>query len=444
MKKTPLENWIIEKTCIEGRNRQALEEYQLCQIRKTLEYAKKNSRFYAEQLKGIDTDKIRTFEDFQTLPFTWPREIQEEPYRFLCVPQSEITRIVSLKSTGTSGKEKRVFFTEEDLEQTVEFFLYGMRSLCDETDRVLVLLPGDSYGSIGALLKTALEKAHIECFIHGFITEVEETANEIIKNNITCIVGIPAQLLELSRTKGEVFRNRIKSVLLSTDYVPEVLIRELTVNCGCRVFTHYGMTETGYGGGVECEALNGYHLREAELLFEIIDPETGKIVPDGQYGEVVVTTLTRMAMPLIRYRTGDIAAFSAEPCACDTFLKTMKRVKGRINNRVKICENAYLYLAELEEIVLPFSEVLDYSAALLADGRLDIEIVAESVEAFEKIKDKIAESVKKNVADKTGHEIDVLVRQSPRNEPKRMTTSMIKRTIIDYSAAEDMKASNIC
>ena len=125
-------------------------------------------------------------------------------------------------------------------------------------------------------------------------------------------------------------------------------------------------------------------------------------------------------------------------------MKTMKRVKGRINNRVKICENAYLYLAELEEIVLPFSEVLDYSAALLSDGRLDIEIVAESVEAFEKIKDKIAESVKKNVADKTGHEIDVLVRQSPRNEPKRMTTSMIKRTIIDYSAAEDMKASNIC
>ena len=135
----------------------------------------------------------------------------------------------------------------------------------------------------------------------------------------------------LKQRESEVFKNNIEKILLSTDYVPEILIKEITDKFHCRVFTHYGMTEMGYGGGVECEALNGYHMREADFYFEIINPDTGKRVEEGQYGEVVFTTLTREGMPLIRYRTGDIACFSSEPCVCGTFLKTMGRVFGRID-----------------------------------------------------------------------------------------------------------------
>ena len=436
MKLTPLENWIIEKSRIGERSRAALEEYQLSQVRQTLNYAKLNSRFYGERIKDIDAEKIRTLEDVRSIPFTLPQEIQEDPFAFLCVPQSEISRVVSLCSTGTSGTQKRIFFAEEDLAQTIDFFVYGMSGLVDETDAVLVLLPGDSYGSIGDLLKKALDRLNVTCVVHGLIADTEETANEIIKNDITCVVGIPTQVLELSRTKSEVFKSRIKSVLLSADYVPEVLIRELTEKCDCRVFTHYGMTEMGYGGGVECEALNGYHMREADLLFEIIDPETGRAVPDGEYGELVFTTLTRRAMPLIRYRTGDIAAFSPNPCACGTFLKTMKQVKGRLNNRIEICESGFLYMAELDEIVLSFCEVLDYSAGLMTDDCLDVEVVAESVEAFFEIKDELAKRVQNYANEKFGQVIGVKVRLSPRKTPERRSNSMIKRTIGDYRTAE--------
>ena len=83
----------------------------------------------------------------------------------------------------------------------------------------------------------------------------------------------------------------------------------------CPVFTHYGMTEMGYGGGVECAALNGYHMREEDLYTEIIDPITRKNVPEGNYGEVVFTTFRREVMPLIRYRTGDIAGFLPKNCS---------------------------------------------------------------------------------------------------------------------------------
>ena len=429
MKLTPLENWIIEKSCLGERSSEALEKYQLCRVRETLNYAKINSRYYGERLEGIDADEIRSLEDMRKIPFTFPSDIQKNPFAFLCVPQSEIKRIVTLNTTGTSGKEKRIFFTEEDLEQTIDFFVYGMSTLVDETDRVVVLLPGNSYGSIGDLLKKALRKRHIECFVHGVVTDFEETANEIIERNITCIVGIPTQVLELSRAKSDVFKSRIKSVLLSTDYVPEVVIRELTEQFGCRVFTHYGMTEMGYGGGVECEALSGYHLREADLLFEIVDPVSGQSVPDGQWGEAVFTTLTRKAMPLIRYRTGDMACFSTDPCDCGTFLKTMKRVKGRINNKIRICENEYLCLAELDEVVLSFREVRDYKACLLTDNSLSIEIVAENEDVFQKIKNEIAECIRKYLYERFGHITNLQVRVSRKDEPYKIANSMIKRTI---------------
>ncbi len=428
MKITPLENWIIEKSRIVDVSRKLLDEYQLCRIKETLNYAKNKSRFYAEQLKDINPDEIYSLEDVQNIPFTFPQEIQKDPFQFLCVPQSEIKRIISLKSTGTSGKEKRIFFTEEDLNQTVEFFVYGMSCLTEKTDRVMVLLPGNTYGSIGDLLKNALEKINIECFVHGVITDPEKTANEIIEKNITCIVGIPSQVLYLSRMKNEVFKSRIRTILLSTDYVPEVLIRELTSECGCRVFTHYGMTEMGYGGGVECGALNGYHMREADLFFEIVDPVSGQNVPDGQLGEVVFTTFSRQAMPLIRYRTGDIAAFSSEPCECGTFLKTMKRVRGRINNRIRLSDNEYLYLSDLDEVVLSFREVRDYKACLLADNCLSIEIITENEDGFRKTKNKLAESIREYLFENFGQMPSLRLEITGKNEPYKIANSMIKKT----------------
>lgn len=427
MKLTPLEEWIVCESGIAGRNRNELEGYQLKKLRETLQFAKKNSRFYAEKLSCIDTDKVDSFEEFKNIPFTYPHQIRQSSLDFLCVPQREIKRIVTIQSSGTSGAEKRIYFTEQDLNLTVDFFKVGMSCLTDESDRVMVLLPGNSYGSIGDLLKKALGRSKVECFIHGVIVEPEQTAKEIIENDITCLVGIPMQVLYLSKLKSELFKSRIRKVLLSTDYVPEALIEELTRQYGCKVFTHYGMTEMGYGGGVECEALDGYHLREADLYFEIVNPDTGEAVPDGQLGEVVFTTLTREAMPLIRYRTGDIASFSADPCACGTFLKTMKKVLGRTENKVVLGENKFLTLRELDETILRYKEVLDYKAYIAQDGILKIEVLSENSSV---IKD-VAEGIRTLLADTIGCNMDFIVMANPDSKPDRITNSMVKRKIYD-------------
>lgn len=432
MKLTPLENWIIDKTGVKEHNRAALQAYQLEKMIETLGYAKENSRFYSKQLGQIDLSNIHSIEDIQALPFTYPEDIKYQPFDFLCVSQSVVKRIVTLNTSGTSGDEKRIYFTQEDLDFTIDFFRYGMSCLTDENDNVLVLLPGSSFGSIGDLLKKALALSGTRCIVYGVLRDLEEVERIIEENNITCIVGIPMQVLYLSRRKSEVFKRRIKKVLLSTDYVPEVLIHELTQEYECSVFSHYGMTEMGYGGGVECEALNGYHMREADLYFEIINPETGQVVEDGQYGEVVFTTLGRQAMPLIRYRTGDIAAFSHEPCSCGTFLKTVKKVLGRMDNKVVLNDREEIYLRELDEIILFHKEVMDYKASINDRNSLVIEITVNSSEYYDIIKEELTCKLQEVFYNKIDYRIVLEIRWKQDDGTSKITNSMIKRKIFDY------------
>jgi phenylacetate-CoA ligase len=128
------------------------------------------------------------------------------------------------------------------------------------------------------------------------------------------------------------------------------------------VFNHYGMTEMGLGGGLECEAFCGYHVREADLYIEIIDPSSGRPVLDGQAGEVVFTTLTRSAMPLIRYRTGDMSRIIPGLCACNTVLKRLERIKSR--DHVYLTQTDYLTMADFDEVLFELDNVLDFEVTL--------------------------------------------------------------------------------
>ena len=128
MKKTPLEEWIIKRTGISPANSHALKTYQLEKLVETLSYAKDHSRFYQKQLAGIDPRQIKSWDQFERLPLTMAEDLKNNPFDFLCVPQSQIARIVTLNTSGTSGQKKRIFFTEADLRKTIDFFDYGMRS----------------------------------------------------------------------------------------------------------------------------------------------------------------------------------------------------------------------------------------------------------------------------------------------------------------------------
>ena len=128
----------------------------------------------------------------------------------------------------------------------------------------------------------------------------------------------------------------------------------------CPVFRHFGMAETGYGAAVECERHRGLHIREADLLFEIVD-ETGKKLPDGEWGEVVVTTLTRRGMPLIRYKTGDLGRFLPGLCGCGSVLKRIE-VRGRLGNVLHL-PTGNVHLSELDDVLDPLPWLSGFEVA---------------------------------------------------------------------------------
>jgi phenylacetate-CoA ligase len=385
MEITPLDDWASRKLrATERLGISRLQEYQLGKLRETLEQVLSHSRFYKEHLRGFSAESIRNMEDIAQLPFTEPEALAERFNDFLCVSPKDISRIVTLSTSGTTGRPKRIAFTPEDQDLTVDFFHHGMMTLAKVSDRVIIFLPGTTEGSVGDLLKKALSRFDCEGIIFGPIKDYDRALKTIIELKPACAVGIPSQLLALSKHRGSELsaeQIQLKSVLLSTDYVPLSVADMLKQKWGCEVYGHYGMTEMGLGGGVECRARNGYHMRDADLLFEIIDPVAGKPVEAGEYGEVVFSTLTRQGMPLIRYRTGDRSRFLTQPCPCGSILNRMERISSRIGEAVRLCDGTSISISQLDEVLFRNPSVSAYSAEIcVKDGCDCLVLIVQSAQ----------------------------------------------------------------
>jgi phenylacetate-CoA ligase len=438
VKLTPLDPWITGKIDQDGRqvSRTALEAYQLRKLRETLRLARAKSAFYREHLAAAP-EELATLADLCDLPFTTAEDIREHPLKFVCVSQGEIQRVVTLFSSGTTGQPKRLYFTADDQELTLDFFHVGMSTLVGSGDRVLILLPAETPGGVGDLLATALERLGAIGVRHGPVRDVAQTLAVMSRERVNSLVGIPTQVLALARYRdanGLRAPWKLKSLLLTTDYVPPAIVAAVEEAWGCQLYNHYGMTETGLGGGVECQARRGYHMREADLYFEIIDPETGQPLPEGEEGEVVFTTLTRRGMPLIRYRTGDLSRFLPEPCPCGTALRTLARVRDRLAGRIPLGNDLALSMADLDDALFPLDGVLDFRATLSRDEQvsrlhLDVQVMpGAGQESLPRIEQALESIPAIRRARALGH-LALHVRLWPRSHS--LTSQIGKRTIID-------------
>ena len=368
MSQNPLKGWIFSKT-----GGKSIREYQLEKLKETLRLVSVKSVYYRKHFDNFDIDAVKSFEDFEKLPFSTAEDLSAFGPQMLCVPQNEIERIVTLQSSGTAGEPKRIYFTAADQELTVDFFNAGMRCLIDEKDNFMILLPYKTPGSVGDLLKTGLKRIGCGVFPYGIIEDYKNACGFIAANKITSLVGNPVQVLKLAELAKEYGIDiALNSILLSTDYVPDAIVRRLSAMWNCKVFEHYGMTEMGFGGGVFCECLTGYHMREADLYFEIIS-DKGESLPDGEYGEVTFTTLTRTGMPLVRYRTGDYGRFKKERCGCGDELKLMEKIRRRVDGGISI-GNREFYISDFDEMLFSCDKVVDYNLEI-KNEKLNVEIM---------------------------------------------------------------------
>ena len=323
MKRPFLDDWIARCCGLEVLSEESLRRYQLNKINEVLRYTERNSLLYRKRLAGVferHGEAIRAGmwpaspDDVTQLPFTTARDLEDGWKRFVCVPLDAIARMVTLSTSGTTGEPKRLAFASADLERTLDFFAHGISVLVRPGDTVLILLPGaERPDGVTDLLIRALPRIGARGVAGNPAAEQAGFCRELELHRPDCLVAAPGQLRRLLGAHPA--SPGIRAILSSAEPLPQDLEEALVHGWHCEVFDHYGLTETGYGGGVEC--------------FEVVDPVSGEPVPDGTPGEVVFTTLTRQAMPLIRYRTGDMAAMLPGPCVCGSPLRRLSRIRGR-------------------------------------------------------------------------------------------------------------------
>ena len=350
MRRTNLENWIEETEGIPHLTREELEQLQLHRLNETLARVKARGGFYRDY-----PEKLESFSELKKLPFTTARDLSAHPGQFLLTSQSEVSRVISGATSGTTGPAKRVFYTQTDAEHTVGFYAAGISEMLSQGEKCFIAFPFTGPFGLGDLIAKAVERLGGIPIQAGFGQPYGEMLDLLEESSPETYIGFPVTLLSLARMYGENFP--VQRALVSGDACPAGVMAELEKILSCKLYPHYGSRECGLGGAVTCQAFDGMHLRENHIIPEIID-ENGNVLPDGEYGELVLTTIGAGAMPLIRYRTGDYTRI-LPPCKCGGVTKRIDAVSRR--------EGA-VSIAELDSVLFRIPELVDYRASL--DGKL--------------------------------------------------------------------------
>ena len=339
MNRTKLEQWIERVEGIPHLTRENLQDLQLRRLNETLARLPK-SQGLPRQVLSLDA--------LSCLPFTTPQMLSDNPGRYLATSQAQVSRVISGATSGTTGPAKRVFYTAADCQHTVGFFAAGISEMLLPGEKCLIAFPFSGAFGLGDLIARAVESLGAIPIRGCFGTCWAEAARQIEQTGATAYIGFPVPLLSLLRLYPGL---PIRRALVSGDACPAGVMEELEFLLENPLYPHYGSRECGLGGAVTCPALEGMHLRENHIIAEIVDAQ-GRVLPQGAYGELVITTVGLEAMPLIRYRTGDYTRF-LPPCPCGGITRRIGPV-SRLEEPVSI--------EALDSTLFSVSSLVDYTA----------------------------------------------------------------------------------
>lgn len=396
---------------IETMSRKDLEALQLERLQALVKRVYGKIPFYKESFDkaGVKPEDIKTLDDLTKFPFTVKQDMRDAyPFGLFAVPREEVVRVHC--SSGTTGTATVVGYTQADLERWGDCFARFLYAAGCGPESTLQVSYGYGLFTGGLGAHNGGERAG--CTVLPMSTGNTKRQVRLMKDfGVDCLCCTPSYALNIAEVAEEEGYNPrefpIHAGILGAEPCSEATRAEIEQKLGIQVFDIYGLSEVmGPGVACECEKQHGLHVCEDQFIIEIVDPKTLQPVPDGEWGEVVFTTLCKDCSPLVRYRTRDISRILVGECECGRMFRRMDRIAGRTDDMM-ILRGVNVFPSQIEEEIVSFPEIAaQYQLILTTKGTLDhaelrVETVPEfpfdEVRRLEKLKKDLQKALKENL-----------------------------------------------
>lgn len=392
-----------------------LQKLQTIRLRKTVKFAYENVPMYKKRFDeaGIKPKDIKGLEDLHKLPFTVKNDLRDHyPYGILAHPLRDIVRFHS--SSGTTGIPTVVSYTKKDIDTWSSIMARGIACAGGTPDDLVQVAYGYGLFTGGLGLHYGVEALGAAAIpAGGGITPTKKQISVLVDMKSTIICCTPSYALYLAEEAKNAGLDPLKDFhlkigIFGAEPWSESTRKKIEQNLGLKAIDIYGLSEIfGPGVGMECQQQNGLHIWADHFIMETIDPGTGKVLPPGSKGELVFTTLTRDAMPLLRYRTRDISQVDESPCQCGRTHPRMMRIQGRSDDML-IIRGVNVFPSQVEEVLMKIPEMGDNYQIIVDRDVLDT--IKIKVEVTEKsFSDRISDMValQKKVEEELGAVLNV-------------------------------------
>ncbi|MDQ0286099.1 phenylacetate-CoA ligase [Desulfofundulus luciae] len=370
----------------ETMSREQLRALQLERLQLTIERVYRNVPFYRQRFTemGIKPSSIRTLEDLRRLPFTTKQDLRDNyPFGLFAVPMSDVVRVHA--SSGTTGKPTVVGYTQNDINTWAELIARSL--VCAGGTKFDVVQNAYGYGLFtgGLGLHYGAERLGAAVVpVSGGNTQRQLMLMQDFGTTIlTCTPSYALYMAEEGQKMGLDFKKMpLKAGIFGAEPWSERMRRQLEEKLDLMALDIYGLSEImGPGVAMECAEKQGMHIWEDHFIPEIIDPATGEVLPPGEEGELVITTITKEAFPLIRYRTRDITRLDTEPCPCGRTHYRIRRITGRSDDML-IIRGVNVFPSQVESVLLEFGETEPHYL-LVVDRKANLDYLEIWVEVAE-------------------------------------------------------------
>lgn len=391
--------------------RREIEAVQLERLQATIERIYATVPFYRKSFDkaGIGPEDIKSLDDLQRIPFTTKIDLRDNyPYDMFAVPMEQVVRIHA--SSGTTGKPTVVGYTQNDIHTWAELIARSFSAAGATSRDILHNAYGYGLftGGIGA--HYGAEKLGMAVIpVSGGNTKRQITIMQDFKPTILC--GTPSYILHLAEIAAEMgvdFKDlHFKSGIFGAEPWTENMRTELESKLHLKAIDIYGLSEVmGPGVSIEClEEQKGLHVFEDHFIVEIIDPDTGEVLPHGETGELVFTSITKEAFPVIRYRTKDITSLNPTPCACGRTHIRMNKPSGRSDDML-IIRGVNVFPSQIESVLMETKGILPHYQlvvdriknldTLTVNVEIDEKLFSDDIKSLQAMETRISENIKEH------------------------------------------------